>query len=203
MLVGFMWVIIPTVTKKSFESNDLLWFMYLYSVAGYVRLYGDRLQKRASIYLFWAMLSIVFIYSSVLVLDLLGLRWPGFAGEAIYFYGKNKLPTALASLFIFLGFRKLDIGHHRFINLVSSTTFGIYIIHEHPLLRDFWWVTVFKNATFSNSPYLIPYSILAVILVFTMCLLVEVARQKFIEKPYFSFVERQIQKLLLGRKVIK
>ena len=35
-----IWCILPTFTTKSFSGSNLAWFLTLYAVAGYVRLYG-------------------------------------------------------------------------------------------------------------------------------------------------------------------
>ena len=40
LLLLVMWCLIPTITQKSFQGNYFLWFVTLYCVAGYIRIYG-------------------------------------------------------------------------------------------------------------------------------------------------------------------
>lgn len=39
VLLTFCWCIIPTFLYASWQCNELLWFVYLYALAGYIRLY--------------------------------------------------------------------------------------------------------------------------------------------------------------------
>lgn len=40
-LATIMWCVVPTFLKHNLESNNLIWFIYLYSIAGYIRLYVE------------------------------------------------------------------------------------------------------------------------------------------------------------------
>ena len=54
------------------------------------------------------------------------------------------------------------------INKIASTTFSIYLIHEHPLLRRTLWSSILHVEQFQwKSPYFILYAIASIILVFT------------------------------------
>ena len=39
-LMTFCWCIIPTFLYETWECNDLLWFIYLYLISGYIRLHA-------------------------------------------------------------------------------------------------------------------------------------------------------------------
>lgn len=54
------------------------------------------------------------------------------------------------------------------INKIASTTFSIYLIHEHPLLRRTLWSSILHVEQFQwKSPYFILYAIASIILIFT------------------------------------
>lgn len=103
-------------------------------------------------------------------------------------------PVCAASLFEY--FRRLNIKQSAFINAVSSTTFGIYIIHDSVVMRDFLWNKVFcclqKQYTVTAFPLLM---ILSCLLVFAVCSVIDFARQKFLEKPFLNFIQPALKKL--------
>lgn len=54
------------------------------------------------------------------------------------------------------------------INKIASTTFSIYLIHEHPLFRRTLWSSILHVEQFQwGSPYFILYAIASIILIFT------------------------------------
>ena len=88
-----------------------------------------------------------------------------------------------------IGFNSLKIPHSKIINLLASATFGVYLIHDNNFVRPFLWHKVFMNASFQNSPYLIPYSIGVILLVYVVCTLIELTRSrifKMLSSGYLS-----------------
>ena len=184
------WCLIPTFTNQNFESNNLIWFVYIYSLAGYIKLWAEDFTIRRSTCFYLSGLIAFFTVLSVIILDILSLKAPFFAKYTAYFYDKQKLSIFLISLFLFLGFKNSNIAYNKKINTMASAVFGVYLIHENEFIRPFLWGPVFHNAGFSYSPYLIPYSVIVVLLVYTTCTLIELFRIKFIEKKYLKFLER-------------
>jgi surface polysaccharide O-acyltransferase-like enzyme len=50
-LLLVIWCFIPTFTRCDFQSNYLLWFIFLYSIAAYIRLWTDQ-SKLSEIYIY-------------------------------------------------------------------------------------------------------------------------------------------------------
>jgi surface polysaccharide O-acyltransferase-like enzyme len=188
MLLTVIWVIVPTFTAKALGSNALLWFIYLYSLAGYVRLHRLENDIKGRKYILWAAGFMIFTFLSVIVFDILGTRITFFAINATYFFEMNMLPIVIISILLFIGFLKIDIGYNRIINLISSATFGVYLLHDNYYVRQWLWQTIFKNATYSESNMLIPYSIFVVVLVYGCATGIELLRSELLEKYYMKFV---------------
>jgi len=189
VLLGMCWCVIPTILNVSLESSNLAWFAFLYAAAGYLRLHGNsRLSCRACLLLGAGMLLFIFLSSAAFAV--LGTRREAFTRFITYFYGQQRLPAFLASLFLFLGFQKLNIRPSRAVNLVSSATFGVYLIHDSNYVRPFLWKTLFQNAAYAESPRLIPHSIAAIGLVFACCTLIELARIYLLERNYMGLVSK-------------
>ena len=190
LLTTVCWSLVPTLTDNSFQSNELVWFMYLYAVAGYIRLHTDLAGISGKKAFSAALIFFALTYLSVLTFDLIGL-WIPFVGQrATFFYGMQKLPILIISISLFLGFLKTNIRHSAAINTLSATMFGVYLIHEHPCVRTFLWKTLFRCASFSDSPYLIPYSIAVILCVFILCALIEFFRIRVLERPLLKTIDK-------------
>lgn len=194
ILLTVIWCFIPTFTTFSFYSNPLIWFIYLYALAGYIRLYGLFDSLKAKTCTFLAIFTSLLTFSSAVIFDILGLNITFFSEHSTYFFEMQKLPILVISVLLFLGFSRIDIGFNRVINIVASATFGVYLIHDNNYMRVFLWENLFKNASFAHSGYLIPYSILVIVLVYVVCTLIELMRIYLFEKCYIPLLNRISEK---------
>ena len=94
-------------------------------------------------------------------------------------------------------FEKAELPYNKWVNLIASATFGVYLIHDSNLIRPFLWIDLFKNASYQNSPLLIPYSIIVVLLVYTVCTIIDLGRKYLIEKPFLKLVNAHADQWLL------
>lgn len=182
MLLTFtiVWCVLPTVLTKDFECNSLLWFIYLYSLSGFFRLYTeifDKLKQLKHI-TFITILSYISCILLIYILDFIKIDYK-------LFFGIQKLPTLIVSVLIFILFNKIQISNNSFINKISKCTFGVYLIHDNSIARDFIWIHFFKVNSFYKSPYLILYSIYVVTTIFIVCTCIEYVRIK-IESKYVN-----------------
>lgn len=146
----------------------------------------------------WILLAIFFIfmtYISVLVFDLLGMKVVFFGKYATFFYNMQSFPMLVIAVSLFLVFRALNIGCNKFINTISAATFGVYLIHDDPYVRDFLWSRVVKTTSYTTSKILILYSLVVIALVFVVCTMIELLRIRVIENRYMSGVMRLAQSL--------
>ena len=104
---------------------------------------------------------------------------------SLYYRENDMLPLAItvgvtiaAALCLLAGFRGLNIPYSKLINTIASATFGVYLIHDSNLVRPFLWLEVFRNASFQDSSYLIPYSVAVILIVYLVCTLLELVRSK-------------------------
>lgn len=198
ILLTIIWCIIPTFLTKSWGGNELLWFVYLYALAGYLRLYGNLQTGKAKWYIIFSVGLTILTYLSAVFFDLLGKRYAFFGEHATYFYQMSKLPILLISITLFIGFLGLNIRYSRFINTIASATFGIYLIHDNVFVRPFIWETVFEDALYSDRDILIPYSLMVIALVFVVCMLIELFRVYVVEKRYMKLVNVLSDKISNG-----
>lgn len=107
-----------------------------------------------------------------------------------YFWRPNTIVTYVWSSLIFLFSSKLKILN-TIINVMASTTFGIYLLHDG-VASSILWGSVFKNSTHIYSRYLIFHILLASIIIFVVGCIIDLVRQYAIKITVFLY--RRIQK---------
>lgn len=184
------WSIIPTFTNSEYQGNSLLWFATLYAIAGYEKKYKFRSEFTSKHYFKLCFLFSILTYLCGAIFIIIGKRWNIFATHETYLYGQEKIPILLISLTLFLAFVRWKMSYHKWINIIASATFGVYLIHDNKIVRTFLWMSVFKNYRYQESIMLIPYSIGAVTIVYIVCTIIDLLRKNLFEKSYIKIVNR-------------
>lgn len=190
LLLIVCWCIIPSAIKQSVQMNPLLWFVLLYALAGYIRLHVDTKKYNSKYCILAAAIIILLNYSLTVLFDFWGKTDEFYATYSTYFYEMNMLPILAVSVLLLLGFLNLNLGCNSLINIVSSATFGVYLIHENNYIRPRLWGTIFNNSAYADSSFLIPYTVLQIVVVFIACTLIELIRIYCVERLYVGIIDR-------------
>ena len=202
LLLFVCWCIIPTFTTSAFQSNTLLWFAFIYALAGYIRLHADVATIKPGKCVLAAVIMTLLNWTLAIHLDHLGKAAVFDARSSEYFFGMQNLPILLISVTLFLVFLSWNIRHSSFVNIVSSATFGVYLLHDYSQMRDVLWKTVFGNVRHTHSQLFIPYTLLQVILVFAACAAIELLRIYVVERAYIKCLKPLSEKIAAaGRKI--
>lgn len=186
VLLTVCWCIIPTFLTSVYESNNLLWFVYLFALSGYIKLHAPKIPIKGKTFILFAVFTFMLTFLASVIYYIAGIKISIFRE----IYGMQKFPALLASLLLFLGFLKIDTKEKKWVNTISAAMFGVYLIHDHSFVRSFLWTSLFKNSTFSDSKFLIIYSLFAITSVFIFCTLFELLRIHVLEKHYIGLVCR-------------
>ena len=90
----------------------------------------------------------------------------------------------------------LEIKTNRIINFVASTTFGIYLLHDSPIIRPVLWNEIVKADTVLYKMPAFPIVCLIVVLTIFICgLLIDALRQYFFEKRIFAIYDYTVKKI--------
>ena len=196
IILIIIWSIIPTLTNSTYEGNCLTWFITLYAIAGYIRIYGLNKDFNTKIYFrLWMVFSLLTYFTSIILCNI-GVKWTVISNHTTYFFGQQKITTLLISITLFMMFVTWKIDDNKWINLIASATFGVYLIHDNDFVRTFIWKDLLRNAQYQESILLIPYSIMSVLFVYIICTIVDLIRQRIIEKPYKVLVYRYADKII-------
>lgn len=179
-------LIYPTVFGGDGVVSDTAWmFLYEYLLVAYLRRYPDNrltrlLQNRAAALALGVGLPLANTAVRA-VLETRGLT-DGKAFQYISYYrtALGALPNLLAALALFYLFKSLDLGHRRWINALSGTTLGVYILHQVPAFRDFLWNGILQTQAHHGS---VGYTLFAILAVFLGCAAVDAARMAVVMRP--------------------
>ncbi len=185
-----LWCVAPTFWQVSTQYSALAWFVTLYLLAGYLRLHLNTDRIRGGICLAMGGAGMVLHLLFVLIRDWYVHAHPSSTLFPTLYYDMQMLPTVLISVLFFLGFLQLRIRQNRVVNLIASAMFGVYLIHDHPLVRTFLWRDLFACASFQEKAVLSPYSLGICILVFTVCCGIELLRKYGLERFYLGPIRK-------------
>lgn len=179
ILLTFILVVITTLRGAVLDhaniAANVTWFTYLYLIAAYIRIYDDAFKKINGRWLIIFILSLIGICASY-VIHTLTKNYV----DRVFFFDNNRPFIILLSVSLFMIFKNLNIKYSKTINVISSTTFGIYLLHDNNYLRAYIWQDIFKINTFAYSRYLILYVILVAIIMFVCCSIIDYFWQKTI-----------------------
>lgn len=177
--IGFF-IVLRTITTCNYYGNELIYFIVFYCIGGYIRRYRENIFFKYS--KFFIIFSTVFLICSVVLFDILGLKYSIFNTKQMYFFDKSNVVMLFLSIGIFCTFIKKKENNSFIINLIGRRVFGVYLIHNNPLLISLLWGKIFNNINYVDSPYLIVYSMFCVVLVFLSCSIIDLIRYYILEK---------------------
>lgn len=189
-LLILCWYIIPSLTGKMYQGTPLLRFITLYLIAGYIKIYGLNPKFKCRHYFILFLVFSALNYLLSVIYTLIGLKKEAYADRAINLYEPYNIFVMLIALTLFMTFATLKIRYRKWINVTASATFGVYLIHDSKFVRPFLWKELLKVNQYQDTIMLIPYSIAVVAIVYLVCTLIELFRQRVFERPYIMLVNR-------------
>lgn len=157
-------------------------------MASYIKLYGLNSRFDSRFYFVFFIIAAILTYLVSVIFAILGETRSVFADHVTYLFDQNKIPILLMSVSLFMFTVQKKLCFHEMINKIASSMFGVYLIHDHRAIRNFLWIDLFQNAKYQHSLILIPYSILAVFIVFACCTVIDSIRHRIFEKQYLQLL---------------
>lgn len=153
--------IVPVYLATDRYGYDFGWFLCLFIIAGYIRLYGISWLEKQSHAVGAYALSCLLIWLLSLFSNTLGGEIDAFIHYANMPYTYNHLLCLTGAVSLFYVFRNISVREGRparLIRLLAPCTFGVYLLHEHILVRYEWlkWLGADKvKKSFLFVPHLI------------------------------------------------
>lgn len=176
-------------TETLFYYNRFIWLLIVYMIGAYIRLYPP---QKITDPVKWLGISIFIFILMECAIYILERFQPFFNKIGIiggnYFWRPNTILMIALSVSLFLCFRFITLRPLKLVNLLASTTFGIYLLHDGQL-NFYMWQVLLGSTRFTFSRRLILFIPACVLLVFTVGICVDLLRQ---------FLFRSCKKVILA-----
>lgn len=145
-LLLLIFSIYPFLFNKGFldiqNGREFTLFVLLYFIGAYIRLKDVKISKRTCLIAF---------FSIILIVNFFSLYGEQFHIDTSFnrFLRYNSPFIVFSSCFLFLYFRHLEklnkCKYAEIFNLLGGLTFGVYLIHNHPICQVYIWVYLKPN----------------------------------------------------------
>jgi peptidoglycan/LPS O-acetylase OafA/YrhL len=159
--------------------NYFGWGITMYILGGYIAKFG--LFNEKTINWGWAfVISLIILWGCEILLTLVPskiLSWRFVIIES------NKITILFCAITLFMYFRNLKINYSKFINVVASSCFGVFLIHANcSQMRDFIWKQILPNTDMYSSSLFFMHMMGKVICIYIICTMLDYLRIHLIEK---------------------
>ncbi len=162
-----IWRVINTEEGKSLYS-----FLFMYIIGGYIKRFIKKPEKVQLRYLLLFIFFCIADFSLFVFLKESSVKY-------IKIFGRFDNPfIIIESVLIFMFFRSINFKS-AMVNRIASTTLGVYLIHEHKIMRNWLW-SLFgtDKRDFYNSNLYFINLLLIILLVFATCSVIDFLRQQ-------------------------
>lgn len=193
LLTCFTYVFFETAPFFSVTMNYVSWYMVLYLIASYIRLYHKPLFEKTALWGVATLVCVLLSAASVLICARFGIDVYRFVTDSNTFLA---VATGVCS---FLFFKNLKIKNSRLINAVSSTCFGVLLIHANgDVMRRWLWKDLLDNVGMYDAPLMPLHAVGSVLAVFAVCAAIDYIRIRLIEAPFFRLFDQYWEKIAAG-----
>lgn len=187
--------VLPVELMVDQEGYDALWFICVYLVAAYIRLYGlpilEKSKLRGLLCYFVGCVGILGVTFFVRAIYLKTGSLDHFIASAFHY---NHILTLLAAVGLFYMFLNMKMPADKKVSQVickvAPYSLGVYLLHEHLEIRYLWPEWLGADAS-GNIVLFIVRCVIAVLIVYVIGTLVDMVR-----KCMFTGLEKVLSKVI-------
>lgn len=175
LFLTILQIFIPAIFGATFFSNTA-WFITLYLIAAYIRLYPNKIFDSFK----FNLISFVFLFVLIAVLNI-------FVGYNAW--STTHLACVCCSITLLLTFKNSKEIKSNIINIISSTTLGIYLLHDNVLFSPILWKKLLCCPSHFSLPWyqFLLFAICCIIIIFISCFIIDILRQLLFNATYKLF----------------
>ncbi len=190
-----IWSVIPTITNFAWKFSDVDFFIIMYIIGSYIKLYKFDKKKYKNIWnLLLAIIAAILLVLTVYYFDQKGIRLNDnkFIKNATKMKNVNSIFSVLFALSIFLFFLRFKFKS-KIINQIAKSSLGIYLLHDNDLVRPYLWKKIYPNVEFLANPFdiLLIHIVLKVFAVFLICLIIDQIRLITLHKIFLKLLNKK------------
>ena len=174
---------ITTLFHQDFANTKFgysaLWLAALYIIGGYLKKYDiGKNVKRYKLFLGYVLFAGISYLSRIVieVVTKIVIKRPVGGG---YLFSYVSPTILLSAVFLFLYFTRLSFNNNiakKVVAFFTPATFGVYLIHDYPIVRQYFILHKFEFLLKYNPFFMILCVILAAICIFVVCALIDKLR---------------------------
>ena len=177
-VLTFLLVINKSIfTKNTFiipSYFSLTWFVYLYILGAYIKLYGMPNNN--------IIISIA-IFIICLLINIFGSYYfkKIFNKELQHLYDYNFITNVVLTILLFNIFNSMNCGKEKIkktVNKMVPLILAVYLISDNRVFRMYMWENIFKVNEFVNSKYMLVHLFCTVSIIFSVSMFIEFFRTK-------------------------
>lgn len=196
-----LWCVILSFTNQDMYSSEIVQFVMYYLIGAYFRMHPENCLATAKIRNILAVGSLFLLLLSTTAIRLVNETIGHLISETSFINSFSILSLGSAvGLFASAVYHKPWVN--RYVNRIASCTFGIYLLHDNPLVRSLIWRNWLDNTVWYDSWLLTFCLLISSMIVFVGCIPVELLRQKVIAKPFLNMAAKAFHTLCQKGKVV-
>lgn len=203
ILSCFIYVFFGTVKVLPVIMNYVSWYMVLYFIASYIRLYPKKIFSSRKVWRWMTVIAVLISALSVIACTWIGLK---IDRDMAFFFvtDSNTFLAVLTGVSAFLFFKNIKLRYNKVINAIASTTFGVLLIHANSdAMRQWLWKDILDNVGVYDSAWLPIHAIGSVVLIFAACSVIDLFRIRFIERPCLAWWDKHEEQIVGKYKKIE
>lgn len=201
LILIFLFIFIPTFKISGPNlADNLLLMITIYSTGGYINKFGISLSLNNIRKIMFSSIFLLIVIVSLIVIA--SLKFDFLARADDHFLLRHSIFTFIIAVSLFIIYIKKQAYSSNIINFLAKKTFAIYIIHENIFVRQLLWDNLFLPSKFCNGPFLFAYMIFCTIIIFVLCLLIEIIRSNLFDKLNEKLAYKLEQKYLSLEKLL-
>lgn len=172
--------ILPVHLTMDKKGYSFLWYLILFLVGAYIRLYGFKLVKNAKRGWFLYIAATFLILAEIFILSQIQLRTGRLKEMTTVALHYNHIFVFLSAIGIFAAFlhaKPLGAKFGKLVTMLSPYCLGVYLLQESPLIRYLWqdWFGL-RDVLERPVPVFLISVFVAVIVMFLLGICVDVLR---------------------------
>lgn len=164
--------------------NNLSWFILIYLIGAYIRLYDFNYFSKNTIKWFSVIGYVLFIIITC------GITYMSQYNANIFkivnkISSMNSIIVLVEAILIFLVFKNFDIKNSKVINILGKSSIGVYLLHDSIFRLEFWKEICLVEKFYFVSPWLLVFHIIVCTLgIYLVGVIIELVRSKSIDRIF-------------------
>lgn len=192
ILVLILWTVFPTFTGECFGITEMLFFFVLYMIGSFIRLHVNIEKinmKKLVIFCLFSLIITTVLFGGF---DSIFNQLSTFNKETSIFKQTYSIFIVSSAISLFLIFLKRKEFSNKYINYISGSVLGVYLIHSNVFVWPWLFRSFLHCQTRINSPDLFIFCIISVTLIYLVCTGIDIVRRLTIEKIWIWIVDNKL-----------